>query len=84
MIMLLTSYLLSIGLTNDAIPFSCFWIFVRVVHAAAASRERKKPKCNKTSTTNDHSIITMAPSVSDKQCEVVLVGCGAPLRGMGW
>jgi hypothetical protein len=28
--------------------------------------------------------IIMAPSVSDNQCEVVLVGCGAPLRGMGW
>ena len=28
--------------------------------------------------------VTMAPSVTDKQCEVVLVGCGAPLRGMGW
>jgi hypothetical protein len=28
----------------------------------------------------------MAPQAtpSDKQAEVVLVGCGAPLRGMGW
>jgi len=24
------------------------------------------------------------PSVGEKQCEVVLVGCGAPKRGMGW
>lgn len=27
--------------------------------------------------------ITM-PTVGEKQCEVVLVGCGAPNRGMGW
>jgi hypothetical protein len=26
----------------------------------------------------------MAPAVSENQCEVVLIGCGAPLRGMGW
>lgn len=26
----------------------------------------------------------MAPTVADNQCEVVLIGCGAPLRGMGW
>lgn len=24
------------------------------------------------------------PTVGEKQCEVVLVGCGAPGRGMGW
>ena len=26
----------------------------------------------------------MSAQVGDKQCEVVLVGCGAPNRGMGW
>jgi len=26
----------------------------------------------------------MAPQTESNQCEVVLVGCGAPLRGMGW
>lgn len=26
----------------------------------------------------------MAPTPGSKQCEIVLVGCGAPLRGMGW
>lgn len=26
----------------------------------------------------------MAPTTEENQCEVVLVGCGAPLRGMGW
>ena len=25
-----------------------------------------------------------AAAAGDKQCEVVLVGCGAPMRGMGW
>ena len=27
-------------------------------------------------------MVTATPG--DKQCEVVLVGCGAPKRGMGW
>ncbi|CAJ1955155.1 unnamed protein product [Cylindrotheca closterium] len=26
----------------------------------------------------------MVAEAGDKQCEVVLVGCGAPMRGMGW
>jgi hypothetical protein len=26
----------------------------------------------------------MPVEVKDNQCEVVLVGCGAPNRGMGW
>jgi hypothetical protein len=26
----------------------------------------------------------MSAVVGDTQCEVVLVGCGAPNRGMGW
>jgi hypothetical protein len=26
----------------------------------------------------------MVAEAGDKQCEVVLVGCGAPKRGMGW
>jgi len=26
----------------------------------------------------------MVATAGDKQCEVVLVGCGAPMRGMGW
>uniref|UniRef100_A0A7S1H649 Gfo/Idh/MocA-like oxidoreductase N-terminal domain-containing protein n=1 Tax=Thalassionema nitzschioides TaxID=33649 RepID=A0A7S1H649_9STRA len=26
----------------------------------------------------------MAPTTESNQCEIVLVGCGAPLRGMGW
>jgi hypothetical protein len=26
----------------------------------------------------------MAPTVGENQAEVVLIGCGAPLRGMGW
>ena len=26
----------------------------------------------------------MVATAGDKQCEVVLVGCGAPKRGMGW
>ena len=26
----------------------------------------------------------MVAQAGDKQCEVVLVGCGAPGRGMGW
>lgn len=26
----------------------------------------------------------MSPTPGSKQCEIVLVGCGAPLRGMGW
>jgi len=26
----------------------------------------------------------MVAAAGDKQCEVVLVGCGAPMRGMGW
>ena len=26
----------------------------------------------------------MAPTLESNQCEVVLIGCGAPLRGMGW
>jgi len=32
------------------------------------------------------SILKMAPQATpaDNQAEVVLVGCGAPLRGMGW
>ena len=29
-------------------------------------------------------IIKMPVEVKDNQCEVVLVGCGAPNRGMGW
>ena len=26
----------------------------------------------------------MVAAAGDNQCEVVLVGCGAPKRGMGW
>jgi hypothetical protein len=26
----------------------------------------------------------MSAAAGDKQCEVVLVGCGLPKRGMGW
>jgi len=26
----------------------------------------------------------MVATAGDKQCEVILVGCGAPNRGMGW
>ena len=26
----------------------------------------------------------MVAAAGEKQCEVVLVGCGAPKRGMGW
>ena len=26
----------------------------------------------------------MVAAAGDKQCEVVLVGCGCPKRGMGW
>ena len=28
--------------------------------------------------------LKMVAAAGDKQCEVVLVGCGAPKRGMGW
>jgi hypothetical protein len=29
-------------------------------------------------------ILKMSAAAGDNQCEVVLVGCGAPKRGMGW
>jgi hypothetical protein len=34
-------------------------------------------------TTNKNNNIKMV-ELNDNQCEVVLVGCGAPNRGMGW
>jgi hypothetical protein len=50
---------------------------------ASASCHKKSPTRSLLTSLFIKSII-MAPSVSDNQCEVVLVGCGAPLRGMGW
>jgi hypothetical protein len=26
----------------------------------------------------------MVAAAGEKQCEIALVGCGAPMRGMGW
>jgi hypothetical protein len=45
----------------------------RIVVVLSSQSQHKNGSTNK-----------MSPTVGDKQCEVVLVGCGAPLRGMGW
>jgi hypothetical protein len=40
--------------------------------------------CLENETTKSSLISNANAAAGDKQCEVVLVGCGAPKRGMGW